>query len=96
VVPVASIGAVIEQHFSTSPDVVVADETASTSYETHPWRTPTLLVIGGEAEGESDTTRTYATSAVRIPMAPGVESLNAAVAGSILLFEARRHLRPEI
>ena len=37
----------------------------------------------------------WATEAVAIPLAGGVESLNAAVAGSILLFEAARQRRLE-
>lgn len=54
------------------------------------WRLPTALWIGGEAEGASAEAKGLATEAVTIPMCEGVESLNAAVAASILLFEAAR------
>lgn len=46
------------------------------------------LVIGSEAHGVGEVLR-WAARAVSIPTA-GVESLNAAMAASILLYEARR------
>lgn len=48
------------------------------------------LVIGGEASGVSDALRRLARSALRIPMAVGVESLNVASAASIVCFELAR------
>ena len=54
------------------------------------WREPTALLIGGEAEGVSESVQNLATGSVCIPMATEVESLNAAVATSILLFEGAR------
>jgi tRNA G18 (ribose-2'-O)-methylase SpoU len=49
------------------------------------------LVVGSEATGLSAEVRADPTCAtISIPLAGGVESLNAAVAGSIALFEARR------
>ncbi len=51
------------------------------------------LVVGGEANGASPTARAEAT-AITIPMHAAVESLNAAIAGSIILFEASRQRRP--
>jgi len=48
------------------------------------------LVIGGEAEGASQSARDLATTKIYIPMPGEVESLNAAVAGAILLFEVVR------
>jgi TrmH family RNA methyltransferase len=52
------------------------------------FRGPCGIVIGSEARGVSAAVETRATG-VRIPMS-GVESLNAAVAAGILLYEARR------
>jgi len=54
------------------------------------WRQPTALIIGGEAEGASARAERLATDRVTIPMREGTESLNAAVAASVLLFEAAR------
>jgi len=57
------------------------------------WREPVALVVGGEAQGASRTAQALASEAVSIPMAAGVESLNAAVATAVLLFEAARQRR---
>lgn len=54
------------------------------------WRRPTALVIGGEAEGVAAEAEQLASGFVTIPMRSGVESLNAAMAASVLLFEAAR------
>lgn len=51
---------------------------------------PVAFLIGNESRGLSDETASLADRAVRIPMSGRVESLNAAVAASILLFEAKR------
>ena len=47
------------------------------------------LLIGNEGNGLSDEAVGAADLAVRIPMAQGVESLNAAVAGGVLLWHFR-------
>lgn len=90
------VAQVTERYFVEPPAVVIANAIAELSYDAIDWRVPVALVVGGEAVGESDETRTYATSTVKIPMQPGIESLNAAVAGSILLFEAARQRRQPI
>ena len=54
------------------------------------FRSPLALIIGGEAEGASEAARKLAAQSVSIPMAGKTESLNAAIAGSILMFEVRR------
>lgn len=51
---------------------------------------PCALLIGSEAEGVSEQGKALASSSVRIPMPGPSESLNAAVAASILLFEVQR------
>ncbi|MBQ4088672.1 MAG: RNA methyltransferase [Clostridia bacterium] len=49
-----------------------------------------VLVIGNEARGISDATRAQATMLVRLPMRGGAESLNAAVAAGIMMYELMR------
>ena len=44
------------------------------------------LVIGGEAKGMRRLVRESCDALVRLPMRPGIDSLNAAVAGSIVLY----------
>jgi TrmH family RNA methyltransferase len=51
---------------------------------------PLALIVGGEAAGASQQARDLATGRVSIPMPGGSESLNAAVAGAILIFEVLR------
>ncbi len=48
------------------------------------------LIIGGEARGIGDNARELADALIYIPMAGGMESLNAAIATSVILFEATR------
>ncbi len=51
---------------------------------------PLALVIGGEAEGASPQARALADGLITIPMPGKSESLNAAVAAGVLLFEVVR------
>lgn len=53
-------------------------------------REPLALVIGSEADGASESAQKLATGKIGIPMAMNVESLNAGVAGSVLMFEVVR------
>ena len=50
----------------------------------------TALIVGGEAEGAGEHSRALANTTLNIPMEGKIESLNAGVAGSIILFEALR------
>lgn len=51
-------------------------------------RGPLVVVVGSEGQGLGPAVRRRADVLMRIPMRGAVDSLNAAVAGSILLFEA--------
>ena len=53
-------------------------------------RQPLALIVGGEAEGASHEAKKLATKNISIPMSGAVESLNAGVAGSLLMFEVVR------
>ena len=57
------------------------------------FRGPTLLLVGGEGAGLSDDLVAAADVRIRIPMRAPVESLNAAVAAGVVLFEAHRQRR---
>jgi RNA methyltransferase, TrmH family len=69
--------------------VYLADMDGKSCWETD-LRQPLALIIGGEAEGASEEARKLATQKISIPMAGNVESLNAGVAGSVLMFEVVR------
>lgn len=49
-----------------------------------------ILVIGSEARGISADTRSVADALVKLPMRGGAESLNAAVAAGIMMYELTR------
>jgi TrmH family RNA methyltransferase len=51
---------------------------------------PTALLLGGEGAGLSPELTALATTRVTIPMHGGVESLNAAVAAAVIMYEAQR------
>jgi TrmH family RNA methyltransferase len=70
--------------------VYAADAVATMPYYAADWRQPSALIIGNEAHGLSEEARSLAHSLIGIPMRGQAESLNAAVAGSVILFEALR------
>ncbi len=69
--------------------VYIADMDGASCWETD-LRQPVALIIGNEAEGASESARKLATGRISIPMPGEVESLNAGVAGSVLMFEVLR------
>ncbi|HKV83475.1 MAG TPA: RNA methyltransferase, partial [Ktedonobacterales bacterium] len=73
--------------------VVIAEAKAHTEYDALDFTQRTALIIGSEAHGPSAEAGALATASVRVPMWNRVESLNAAIAGSVILFEAARQRR---
>jgi len=69
--------------------VFLADMKGVSCWETD-FRQPMALIVGGEAEGASNTARRLAGARVSIPMPGEAESLNAGVAGGVLMFEVVR------
>lgn len=72
--------------------IYLADARATLDYDQVDWRRPAILVVGGEAAGASLPERVW-TTPVAIPMCGRTESLNAAIAGAVILFEAARQRR---
>lgn len=77
------------QAYTEGLQIYLADMEGQSCWETD-LRQPLALIIGGEAEGASEEARKLATQKISIPMAGNVESLNAGVAGSVLMFEVVR------
>ncbi|MGH2535696.1 MAG: TrmH family RNA methyltransferase [Thermomicrobiales bacterium] len=77
----------------TCPTRLAAVSGAKRAYDAVDWLGGTALIIGSEAHGVSAEMAALATDHVSIPLAANVESLNAAVAGGVLLFEAARQRR---
>lgn len=72
----------------------LADVAAGVDYAVVDWRIPCALLIGSEAEGVGEEAQRVANGRCTIPMHAATESLNAALAASIILFEAARQRRP--
>jgi 23S rRNA (guanosine2251-2'-O)-methyltransferase len=68
--------------------IVGADAEASLTVREADLRGPLALVVGSEGQGLGPAVRRRCDLLVRIPMRGAVGSLNASVAGSILLYEA--------
>ncbi len=62
----------------------------SSGYATQDYRTGSGFLIGNEGNGLSEAISSEADTLIRIPMQGQVESLNAAVSASILMYEAAR------
>lgn len=63
------------------------------SYDKENYQTGTAILIGNEGNGLCDEVTKNADILVRIPMRGQVESLNAAIAASVLMFEVFRQRR---
>jgi TrmH family RNA methyltransferase len=70
--------------------IYLADAREGLAYNRADFRSPLAIIVGGEAAGVGDESASMADEKVHIPMPGGSESLNAAVAAGILLFEVLR------
>ena len=82
-------------HCKQEKRVFLADANSSHLYFEQDLQRPFALIIGNEAHGPSVEARKLATAPIAIPLANGVESLNAAIATAIVLFEAIRQSQQE-
>ncbi|MDY6938672.1 MAG: RNA methyltransferase [Cyanobacteriota bacterium] len=103
----ASVGAWFRLPMAVSPDltalvqqcqqqqiqVVAADAGGTQNYWQVDWCRPTLILLGNEGAGLSAELVARADRLVSIPLAPGVESLNVAIAAALLTYEACRQRR---
>ena len=84
------LGGVLRSLRSAGARVVAAEPGAARACWEEDLRGPTVLVVGSEAHGLSAEADAHADVRVRIPMPGGAESLNAATAAGVLLYEAVR------
>lgn len=73
--------------------VIGASPGGTLSYDRADYDRPTVLLLGNERSGLTEKERSICGQLVRIPMTEGVDSLNVAVAGSLLLYEVFRSSR---
>ena len=62
-------------------------------YDAFDYTVPTGFMIGNEGNGLSDEVADAADTYIRIPMEGQVESLNAAISASLLMYECNRQRR---
>ena len=79
----------IKEHMR-SMKVYLATADGERIYTEVDWTEPSALMVGSEAEGVSADAMKLATAHISIPLSREVESLNAAIAASVILFEAKR------
>lgn len=92
-VPVARVGNVVQAIKDLKKRgfwVIGADMDGENPYYEADFQGPLLLVVGGEGKGIGRLTKENCDFVVKIPMRGKINSLNASVAGSILMFEAMR------
>ncbi|TMB85456.1 MAG: RNA methyltransferase [Chloroflexi bacterium] len=80
----------VASHCASNPRALLAEAGSPHVYYEQDLVTPFALIIGNEAQGPSPEARALATLTVSIPLANDVESLNAAMAAGIILYEAVR------
>jgi TrmH family RNA methyltransferase len=68
----------------------IAEAGQGAPYSKVDWRPPSALVIGSEAVGPGGAIRELDAGYTQIPISPAAESLNAAIAAAIILFEIAR------
>jgi len=91
--PVARLGWPAIREQASNRTVWLADAGGEVAYDAVDWTRPSALIIGGEASGAGEEARSLAGGRVSIPMPGKAESLNAAMAAAVILFEAARQHR---
>ncbi len=90
IAPVGSLGQTLSELSARGLRLVAADQDAPLLAWGADLRGPLAVVVGGEGSGLSGSMRRRCDLLVRFPMSGRVGSLNAAVAGALLLFEVVR------
>jgi len=91
--PVLALGWDAIAQAAASLHVWLADAAGEVEYTAVDWRPPAALIVGGEAHGAGSAAARVASGRLAIPMHAQTESLNAAMAAGIILFEAARQRR---
>lgn len=78
------------QNFCDDIPIYSATAKADMRYTDVDWTKPSAFIIGNEAHGISKNAKNISQASISIPMASATESLNAAIATAVILFEAQR------
>lgn len=90
VIKVTNLSVVIETLKQKGFWIFASDAKSQTNYCDVDYRRPTALIVGSEGKGISAKLLKNADYIVKIPMTGKVNSLNAAVASAVLLYEIRK------
>jgi 23S rRNA (guanosine2251-2'-O)-methyltransferase len=90
VVRVGNLVKAIDRLKSLNIWVIGLEADAATRYDEVDYRSATAIVVGSEGQGLGRLVRKHCDDIVNLPMAGHINSLNASVAGGIVLFEALR------
>jgi len=71
-------------------EIWLAEKGEGSAYSDVDWQRPSAVIIGSEAHGVGDVLRSMVQKRVYIPIHEDVDSLNAAIATGIILFEITR------
>lgn len=85
--------AAVESYLRLDIRIWLADVGGAEDYAAVDWRAPAAVIVAGEAHGPSAEARRLAGGTIRIPMPGAMESLNAATAAAVILFEVVRQRR---
>ncbi len=86
----ADLKATVQQSKQAGMQVVATLPSASLTYWEVDWRKPSLILLGNEGAGLSPELTAMTDLQVKIPLSPGVESLNVAITAALMLYEAQR------
>lgn len=92
---VEDLSSIIKRMRDRGVSVYAAHLGGRAAYDEYSYQKGTAFLIGNEANGLREETAACADTLITIPMEGRVESLNAAVASSVLLFEAYRQRRKD-
>ena len=89
-----ALAALVTDWRAAGIQIVATSPRGGTSMYNVDFRKPSALLMGGEGSGLPDELLAAADTRVSIPMHGAIESLNAAVAAAVLLYEAQRQRGP--
>jgi TrmH family RNA methyltransferase len=90
----SDLKALVKECKDAGMQVVATTPQAQVTYWDVELSRPTLILLGNEGAGLSPDLVALADVEVQIPLSPGVESLNVAIATALILYEAKRQWHP--
>lgn len=81
---------IIREAHAHGIQVIGTSANADCDYTDIDFSKPTMIIVGNEHTGISDTVREHADTVARIPMRGKINSLNIAVAASVMMYAAAR------